>query len=309
MHGSRVGEIVRRHIDRLNGGDGTGVGVGDALLQLCQLGTQGRLIAHPRRHLPHQAGDLHSGLDEAEDVVDEQQHVPVLVIAEIFRHGQGGMPHPKARPRQGVHLAEHHHHVLQHPGRLHVTVKLLPLPAALADAAEDADPGMLPHHVVDHLGEQHRLAHPGPAEQPGLATALQGHQHVDHLDAGLEDLGAGRAMGQGGRGAMHAAPLHLGGRQPVDGMAEHVEHPRQYGLAHRGQQGTAAILHRHATGQPLSRGEGNTSHPMSIQLAEHFDGHSPVRPRLQQGMDGRERGGKTDIDDAAANGHYDATVQ
>jgi hypothetical protein len=33
MHRRRVGEIVRRHIDRLDGGDGAGIGVGDALLQ------------------------------------------------------------------------------------------------------------------------------------------------------------------------------------------------------------------------------------------------------------------------------------
>ena len=52
-------------------------------------------------------------------------------------------------------------------------------------------PFVVPDHVVDHLGEQHRLAHAGAAEQARLAAALQRNQHVDDLDAGLENFGLG----------------------------------------------------------------------------------------------------------------------
>jgi hypothetical protein len=111
MHRGRVGEIVRWHIDRLDGGDGAGIGVGDALLQPRQLRPHGRLIAQARGHLTHEPGDLHAGLDEAEDIVDQQQHVTLLVVAEILGHRQRRVADAKATARRLVHLAEDHHHV------------------------------------------------------------------------------------------------------------------------------------------------------------------------------------------------------
>jgi hypothetical protein len=93
-----------------------------------------------RRHLAHQAGHLHAGLDEAEDVVDEQQHVAVLVVAEILGHGQRRVADAEAAARRLVHLAEDHHHVRQHAGFLHVAVELLAFAAAFADAAKMLTP-------------------------------------------------------------------------------------------------------------------------------------------------------------------------
>ena len=213
MHRRRIGEIVRRHIHRLDRRDGAGVGVGDALLQPRQLGAHRRLIAQARRHLPHQAGHLHAGLDETENVIDEQQHVAMLVVPEILGHRQRRMAHAEPAARRLVHLAEHHHHVRQHAGFLHVAVKLLAFATAFADAAKNAHALLMPDHVVNHLGEQHRLAHARPAEQSRLAAALQRHQHVDDLDARFKDFGLGGTSGQRRRSPMDRAPLHIGRRR------------------------------------------------------------------------------------------------
>src|SRR5580658_2023687 len=97
MHCRRIGEIIGRYIYRLNGGDGTGVRVSDTLLKARQLSAHGRLITQSRWHLSHQARHLHSGLDEAENVIDQQQYVAVLVVAEILGHRQRCMPYAKAR--------------------------------------------------------------------------------------------------------------------------------------------------------------------------------------------------------------------
>ena len=189
------------------------VGVGDALLQARQLGAHRRLVAQPRRHLAHQAGHLHAGLDETEDIVDEQQHVAVLVVAEILGHRQRRVAHAEPAARRLVHLAEDHHHVRQHAGFLHVAVKLLAFAAAFADAAEDAHALLMPDHVVDHFGEQHRLAHARAAEKSRLAAALQRHEHVDDLDARFEDFRLGGTLRQRRRRPMHRAPLDIGQRR------------------------------------------------------------------------------------------------
>jgi hypothetical protein len=86
-------------------------------------------------------------------------------------------------------------------------------------------PSWCPDHVVDHFGEQHRLAHARPAEESRLAAALQRHEHINNLDARFEDLGFGGAPGQRRRGAMDGAPLHVRNFPfAVERISENVEH-------------------------------------------------------------------------------------
>ena len=55
---------------------------------------------------------------------------------------------------------------------------------------------MLAGDAGDQLVEDDRLAQAGPAEQAGLAAADERRQQVDDLDAGLEQLGLGRQLGE-----------------------------------------------------------------------------------------------------------------
>ena len=71
----RVGVVVGGHVDRLQRGDRAALGRGDALLELAHLGGQRRLVADGARHAAEQRRHFGAGLREAEDVVDEEQHV------------------------------------------------------------------------------------------------------------------------------------------------------------------------------------------------------------------------------------------
>ena len=115
----------------------------------------------------------------------------MLVVPEILGHRQRRVAHAETAARRLVHLPEHHHHVRQYAGLLHVAVKFLPFTTAFADPAKNAYALLVPDHVVNHFGEQHRLAHARPAEQARFAAALERHQHIDDLDPRLEDLGFG----------------------------------------------------------------------------------------------------------------------
>ena len=100
----RVGEVVGGHVDRLHRGDRALARRGDPLLELPHLGGERRLVADGARHAAEQRRDLGARLDEAEDVVDEEQHVLALV-AEVLRHRQAGEADAQARARRLVHLA------------------------------------------------------------------------------------------------------------------------------------------------------------------------------------------------------------
>ena len=268
------------------------------------------MIAQARRHLAHQTGHLHAGLDEAEDIVDEQQHIPVLVVAEILGHRQRGEADPEPAARRLIHLAEDHHHVWQHAGFPHVVIELLTFAASLADATEDAHALLVPDHVVDHLGEQDRLAYSGPAEQSRLAAALQRHEHIDNLDSRLKNLRLRGTAHQRRWSTMHRTPLNLGQRRSaVDGGAKHIEHTREGSFANRRLERPTRVLHRHAAGEALRRRQRNPAHVPGITLRQDLDDDLFLRPRPQQRVDGRQEVIEPHIHDAAAHRNHRTDVR
>ena len=209
--GRRVGQVVGGHVDRLHRGDRALLGGGDALLQRAHVGGERRLIAHRRRDAAEQRGHFGAGLGEAEDVVDEEQHVLAFLVAEILGDGQAGQADAGARARRLVHLAIDQRHLgafggalaeLDHAGIDHLVIEVVALARALADAGEHRHAAMRLGDVVDQLLDQHGLAHAGAAEQADLAALEVGREQVDHLDAGDEDLGRRRLVLEGRRVAM-----------------------------------------------------------------------------------------------------------
>ena len=151
--------------------------------------SQRRLVADLRRHAAQQRGDLRAGLHEAEDVVDEQQHVLAL-LAEVLRHRQAGQRDAHARAGRLVHLAEDEHRLVDDARLLHLEPEVVALARALAHAAERRQAAVLLGEVVDQLLDEDGLADAGAAEQADLAALGVGREQVDDLDAGLEHLGA-----------------------------------------------------------------------------------------------------------------------
>ena len=219
--GRRIGEIVGRHVDRLHRGDRALGGGGDALLQRAHVGRERRLIAHRRGNAAEQRRHFRAGLREAEDVVDEEQHVLALV-AEIFGDGQAGEADAGARAGRLVHLAEHQRAF--GPGRRTIVllrvlvdarfdelvIEVVALARALADAGEHRIAAVRLGDVVDQLLDDHGLADAGAAEQADLAALGIGRQQIDDLDAGDQNFRFGRLVDIGGRRLMDRAALGRG---------------------------------------------------------------------------------------------------
>ena len=181
---------------------------GDPLLEHAHLVGEGRLVAHGGRHAAEQGGHLGAGLGEPEDVVDEQQHVLVLHVAEVLRHGQRRQGDAQAGARRLVHLAEDEGGLAEDAGLLHLDDQVVALTGALADTGEHRHTTVVAGDAGDHLLDEHRLAHAGAAEQADLAALDVGGQQVDDLDAGLEHLGLGLELVEG-RGLAVDAPALL----------------------------------------------------------------------------------------------------
>ncbi len=174
------------------------LGAGDAFLQFAHFRGQRRLITDGAGHAAQQGRHFRTGLRETEDVVDEQQRVGAGFVAEIFGHGQGAQGHAKPCTRRLVHLAEDHDGLIDDVfaggadlGFLHFEPEIGSFAGAFADAGEDGISAVLLGDAGDQFLDDDGFAQARPAEQSGLAAAKERRQQVDHLDAGLEDLGLG----------------------------------------------------------------------------------------------------------------------
>ncbi len=213
------------------------------------------------------------------------------------------MADPRARARRLVHLTEDHHGAVQNPRLLHGAVELLRLPAALADAAEQADAPIAPGHVVNDLGDEHGLAHAGAAEQTGLAAALERGQQIDGLDAGFEYVAGGDSLLQG-QGLAVEGPLAVGldVQISIDGLAGDIQHPAQQALAHRHPQGMPRITDGVASPEPAGGSERHRAHGLRVEMGLDLQDHALLGSGPQLTVPGRKPDGKSHVHHVAAHG-------
>src|SRR5712692_4335039 len=223
-----VGVVVRRHIHSLHRGDRTFAGRCDPLLQLAHLGGQCGLVADGRWHAAEQRGHFGPREQVAEDVVDEQEDVRPLLIAEVLRHRQAREPHACAGARRLVHLAEDQRGLREHAGVLHLAIHVVALARPLPHAGEHRTPLVVVRDVADELLDDDGLPRTGASEQPDLRALGERADEVDDLDPGLEDLDLGLLL-RHRRSEAVDGPAYgaFGSRLVLEGGADDIEQATQ----------------------------------------------------------------------------------
>src|SRR5690625_728596 len=133
---SWVGVVIGRNVNGLQRSNRLTLSRGNTLLENTHLISQGWLVAHGGRHTAQKGRNLRTSLGETEDVVDEQQHVLVLNIAEVLRHGQAGQSHAHTNSWWFVHLAEHEGGVLQFDHFFHFQEQFVAISCTLDNTRE-----------------------------------------------------------------------------------------------------------------------------------------------------------------------------
>ena len=301
-----IGEVVRGHVHRLHAGDGSVARGSDALLQRPHLLRERGLIADRRRHAPEQRGNLAARLHETENIVDEQQHVLVLAVAEVFCHRQPRERDAHSDAGRFVHLSEDERRLFVHAALAHLRPQIVPLAAALAHARKDGISPVLGGDIVDEFLNEHRLADARAAEQTDLAALGIGFQKIDHFDPRLQDLHGGRLIDEIGRLSVDLPPLlRFDGSAAVNGLAQYVEHASERAGADGHADPAAVRSHLHAAGKPLAACKHDAAHRVALDVARdlhdarfavHFDAQ-----RLAQS--GKLSLFKCDVHDRTRNAH------
>ena len=255
---------------------------------------------------PSSAETSGPGLGEAEDVVDEEQHVAPLV-AEVLGHRQGGEADAQARARRLVHLAEDHHGLVDDARLGHLVEQVVALARALAHAREDGVAVVLLGDVADQLLDDDRLADAGAAEDADLAALGEGGDEVDDLDAGLEHLGRGGLVLEAGRLAVDAVVgLGLDLALAVDGVAKHVEDAAEGRRTDGDGDGAAGVDRLGAACQAVGGGHRDAAHPVVAEvLLDLADERLALAQDLDRVEDRRQLAGRElDVDDRAGDGDH-----
>ena len=163
------------------------------------------------------------------------------LIAEIFRHRQRAEGNAQTRTRWFVHLAKHHHGLIDHMLAgltdlrfLHFQPKISPFASALTHARKYRITTVLLCDTRDQFLNNDRLAQPRPAEQSRLTTAKKRRQQIDHLNAGFKHLRLRRKILKFRRFAMDR-PTPLRHHRPtiINRIPQQIKHPPQRFFPHR----------------------------------------------------------------------------
>ena len=143
-------------------------------------------------------------LGEAENVVDEEEHVLALDVTEVLGDGQRRQRNTRAGAGGLVHLAVHERGLgaalqLDDTRVHHLVVEIVALAGALADAGEHGEATVRLGNVVDQLHDDDGLADAGTTEEANLATLGIRLNEVNHLNAGGKNLLLSRLLGEDGR--------------------------------------------------------------------------------------------------------------
>ena len=280
---------------------------GDALLELGDLAGQRRLVADPRRQPAEQPRHLAARLDEAIDIVDQQQHVLVRRVAEMLGDGERRQAGPPARAGRLVHLAEDERGAFEHAGLPEFEQQLVPLARALADAGEHRDAGMALDRGADQLHDEHGLADPGAAEHRGLAAGDERREQIDHLDPGMENLArAALAIERRCRRMDRPAfDVRRQRRTTIHGLADRVEQPPEHRVADRRADRCPEGARSGATPQPGCAVQSHGAHGYEVKMLLNFSYQRTalIAFNFDALINGRQNsGGKTHIDNRAMDG-------
>ena len=295
---SGIGEIVRRDVDRLEGGDRTILGGGDSLLEISHLGGKGGLVTDGAGRTAKKRRDLGSRLRETEDVIDEEENVLVLLVAEILGHGEGGQGHAETRSGRLVHLTVDETYLRplleeneiaigildgmtllvlldgDDSGLDHFTVEIVTLAGTLTNACKEGVTSVSLGDVVDEFHDDDGLADTGTAECADLTTLGEGTDKIDDLDTGLKDLGLGVLIDERRCVTVNRELLFgLDRSTLIGGLTEDVEDAAEDTLADRNRNGGTETADGHPALESLRGGHGDGANPVLTEVLLDLKGH------------------------------------
>src|SRR3984885_3100306 len=275
----RVGVVVGRHVNRLHRRDRTRLRGSDALLEFADFGVEVRLITDGAGHAAEKRGNFGTGLNETENIVDEEQHVEMFFVAEIFGDGETGQTDAQTQSGRLGHLS-----VDQRGARFfgiagdddaafrHFKPEVVAFTGAFADTGEHRHAAVLHRDVVNQFHNQNGFADAGAAEESNLSALEVRLDQIDDFDSGLEHFERRGLIFEARSGTVNRVVLvAFDGAKLIDGLAEHVHHTAEGRATDRNGDTCAGVVRLHAADHAFGRLHGDCAHAAVAEVLLHFD--------------------------------------
>merc|ERR1712137_12305 len=275
--GGRVSQIVSGHVDGLDGGDGTLGGGGNTLLHDTHVNGEGGLVTDGRGDTTKKSGHLRTGLSEAKDVVNEQEHVLAFFVPKIFSDSEASKSDTGTGTRGLVHLTEDEGDLgvtvkLNDGSLLHLVVQIVTLTGTLTDTSEDGETTVGLGDVVNQLLNEDSLSDTSTSEETNLSTTSVRSQQVDNLDTGDEDLGGGGLLGElRGVGVDGGVLGSLDGTTLVNGVTSDVHDTTKGTVTNGDLDGSTGVGGLGTSDETLGTVHGNASDDVLTQMLSDFE--------------------------------------
>ena len=123
----------------------------------------------------------------------------MLVIAEIFGHGQAGQTDAETDGRRLVHLAEDHDGFIDNAGCFHFIPEVVAFTGPFTDAGENGETAVFGGDVADKFLDNDGFTDSGAAVGADLAAFGERRDQVNDFQPGFQQLGGGFLLDKGRR--------------------------------------------------------------------------------------------------------------
>src|SRR6266481_6392023 len=258
---SRVRVVVRWNVNGLHGSDRAALGRSDALLQFANFRVEVWLVTDSGRHAPEKSGNFRTRLHKTENVINEQEHVEVLLISEVFGNRKTSEAYAETRAGWLGHLAVYERSPrflriarYNHAAFRHFQPQVVAFASALAHAREHGNAAVLHRDVVNQLHDENGLADARTAEEADLAAFQIRLDQIDDFDSCLEHFESGGLIFERWRWAMNRVVSIAHDRaELIDGLAENIHDAAECRAPHWNLDPFSEIVRFHAANHALDR--------------------------------------------------------
>ena len=269
---SRVGQVIGRNINGLYRCNRPFLRRRNTFLQGADVCAQCRLITYGRRNTTEQSRYFRTGLNETENVINEQQYILMFFITEVFRHSKTRKAYTHTSSGRFVHLTVYQSGLTDNARFLHFVPQVVTFTCTFTYTRKYGVTAVFRCNVVNQFHNKDRLTYTGTAEEADFTALGIRSDEVNDLNPCFQNFHLRRQVVKF-RCRTVNRPIIIGLYRfihLINRFAEDVENTPQHALSYRNTNGGTRIFSSHTANQTVRRAHSNATYYIVAQMLHDF---------------------------------------
>eukprot|EP00056_Hartaetosiga_gracilis_P017347 m.7005 g.7005 ORF g.7005 m.7005 type:complete len:506 (+) comp5634_c0_seq1:128-1645(+) len=283
----RIGQIISWHVHGLHRGNGSKSSGGNALLHGTHISGEGWLVTDSGRNTTKKGRHLRTGLCEAENVVNKEEHIAstssirIGKITERFSNSQTSEGNTGTCTWGLVHLTVHKGHLgvitfkINHTTFNHLMVQIVTLTGALTNTSKHRETRVLLCNIVDQFHNKHSLSDTSTSKESNLSTLCVWGKKVNDLNTSFKNSSCGLHFSQNrGFSVNRHKRVSLNGTTLINWLSNNIHNTTKGSSSNGNCDGSASIRHSLSTNKTFCTIHSNCTHCVFTQMLSNFKNKS-----------------------------------